>query len=268
VSFTPISDISTIPCGHVFHTDCIEKWLQNGSNSCSQCRKEFQRREITKLYFSTSPSENDLVSELEEAKTEAEKRTLKFQRQNSELREENLKLSGHLKDLQKDSEIKEKTLKSRIEELTAENKNLKSEGSNPKGKKVVEENINPSGTQRNQKASKENDIENYNLLEEAIINNDKETCKNILHKIQNKNPVYSRGNTALHKAAIYGRTDIVKMIMAEVENKNPKYNNGYTPLHEAANYGHPKIVKMILDGVEDKNQKNNSGYTPLKTQAI
>ena len=30
----------------------------------------------------------------------------------------------------------------RIEELTAEYKNLKSEGSNPKGKRVAEENIN------------------------------------------------------------------------------------------------------------------------------
>ena len=37
--FNSRSDISTTPCGHVFHTKCIEKWFENGENICSQCRK-------------------------------------------------------------------------------------------------------------------------------------------------------------------------------------------------------------------------------------
>ena len=78
-SFTSLSDISTTPCGHVFHTDCIEKWMQNGAKSCSQCRKDFRRSQVIKLYFSESQSENNLVTELEEAKNEAEKRSLNFE---------------------------------------------------------------------------------------------------------------------------------------------------------------------------------------------
>ena len=100
-SFTSISDISTTPCGHVFHTNCIEKWLENGSNKCSQCRKELRRSQIIKLYFSEGQSESNLITELEEAKLEAIEDGLKFQKQvtkllkeNSEQRKENSILLG------------------------------------------------------------------------------------------------------------------------------------------------------------------------------
>ena len=91
-SLTSRSDVSTIPCGHVFHTNCIEKWVQNGHSQCSQCRKDFRNGEIIKLYFSESQSENDLVNELEEAKLEANEKFLKFQKENLEYQKENLKL--------------------------------------------------------------------------------------------------------------------------------------------------------------------------------
>ena len=123
-SFTSVSDISTIPCGHVFHTNCIEKWLESGSNSCSQCRKEFRRIQIIKLYFSEGQSENNLITELEEAKLEAIEDGLKFQQQvtkllkeNSELRKENSVLLG------KTSEVQEQnsTLVGQNAELRGEN---------------------------------------------------------------------------------------------------------------------------------------------------
>ena len=66
-TFTSISDISTTPCGHVFHTYCIEKWLKNGRNFCPQCRKVCKTDQIIKLYFSEGDSENNLFSEMEAA---------------------------------------------------------------------------------------------------------------------------------------------------------------------------------------------------------
>ena len=65
-SFTSRSDISTIICGHVFHTDCIGKWLQSGRDNCPQCRKSLMGHPTIKLYFSESQTDNGLVKELEE----------------------------------------------------------------------------------------------------------------------------------------------------------------------------------------------------------
>ena len=88
-SLTPKSDVSTTPCGHVFHTICIKKWLQSDQN-CSQCRKACKQDKIIKLYFSESESDN-LLSELEE--------------ENKKLREEatlskTLELNGNRKALE------------------------------------------------------------------------------------------------------------------------------------------------------------------------
>ena len=64
-SFNLREDISTTPCGHVFHTKCIEKWLQSGNSQCPQCRKYCGPYRLIKLFFSMGESENHLIQELE-----------------------------------------------------------------------------------------------------------------------------------------------------------------------------------------------------------
>ena len=54
-SFTSGCDISTTPCGHVFHTGCITRWL-NVNIDCPQCRKGCEIVQIIKLFFSESQS--------------------------------------------------------------------------------------------------------------------------------------------------------------------------------------------------------------------
>ena len=63
--FTSISDISSTPCGHVFHTNCIIAWLKNGRKSCSQCQRNLHEDQIIKLYLSEGNSESrELRSEI------------------------------------------------------------------------------------------------------------------------------------------------------------------------------------------------------------
>ena len=163
-SFSARSDISTTMCGHVFHTDCIEKWLQNGKNQCPQCRKNFGNNQIIKLYFSESESENNLILELEEANrkfqeeaNESQSQCLKFQKENLKiqgenskiqeenltLKEENLRLKKHLNDMETDSNKIQMTLRKKCDELTEKFEKSEKEVSNLKSKRrnLEEENI-------------------------------------------------------------------------------------------------------------------------------
>ena len=77
-SFTSGCDISTTPCGHVFHTGCITRWL-NSNNDCTQCRKHCDIRQIIKLHFSESQSaleEQITINDLEQKCLKLEEKSL------------------------------------------------------------------------------------------------------------------------------------------------------------------------------------------------
>ena len=61
--FFPNSDVSITPCGHLFHTKCIQRWFQaNDRNDCPHCKNDVKSDKILKVYFSVA----ELADEKEE----------------------------------------------------------------------------------------------------------------------------------------------------------------------------------------------------------
>ena len=131
-SFSSRGNISSTPCGHVFHTRCISKWLENGNDKCSECRKSCTENQIIKLYFSENESDMDLINELQEENLrlqeeanilkslelketqrclESKSKELALNQKCLKLQEENSVLSKHLNDLQRNKVNIETNLK-------------------------------------------------------------------------------------------------------------------------------------------------------------
>ena len=115
-SFTQNCGISTIPCGHVFHLHCISKWIGNGNQHCSQCRKFCSIEKITKLFFSeNSDSKTELL----------EKENLKLKKELLDTQEEKLKLSIKLKEIRSNQNALEMNLKVQRESLALKDQKIK-----------------------------------------------------------------------------------------------------------------------------------------------
>ena len=58
-AFTPESEVSTTPCNHVFHTNCLTLWLETGvRKSCPKCRKPCEVKQLCKIFFSAVEDES------------------------------------------------------------------------------------------------------------------------------------------------------------------------------------------------------------------
>ena len=71
--FTSPCDISATKCGHVFHTNCIEKWLKTGKKTCPQCRKNCM---VIKLNWSATENgkkRTTFRAKLDQANTEVKR---------------------------------------------------------------------------------------------------------------------------------------------------------------------------------------------------
>ena len=106
---SPSADLSSAPCGHVFHSTCILQWLETGKNTCPQCRSKCRENQLRRIYFTEGvdvPSDVDatylqqqldsLTFQLRCAKNEKEK----IQESLLETAAKNIRLKEDYKDLE------------------------------------------------------------------------------------------------------------------------------------------------------------------------
>ena len=106
---SPSADLSSAPCGHVFHSTCILQWLETGKNTCPQCRSKCRENQLRRIYFTEGvdvPTDVDatylqqqldsLTFQLRCAKSEKEKLQENF----NDVSAKNIGLKEEYKDLE------------------------------------------------------------------------------------------------------------------------------------------------------------------------
>ena len=74
--FTMNCDISVTHCGHLFHTNCISKWIETGKKTCPQCRKSCTLKKLIKLYLPATGNvkkRDAIQADLDRAESEAKR---------------------------------------------------------------------------------------------------------------------------------------------------------------------------------------------------
>ena len=280
-SFTLTCNIYTTPCGHVFHYECILKWLESGNSHCSQCRKSCVTNQIFKIFFSENDSalqENTIsgfsaqlitqlktdnrklqqeVNRLKARELEAEKKCVELKNEKS-----NLSIMYH----QSRSQCGglERVLKKQREDLNDKDQKIKKFENAINNLKFGDNNHLGIPTKLNRKSLLEQSTRDglQDQLHEAVVMSNVEDCKVMLTQIDNFGDTHT-GDTALHKAALFGVPKTFKLILDLAENKNPQNIIRKTPLHLAAEWGHAEICQMILPLVDEKNPEDHWGSTPL-----
>ena len=74
-------------------------------------------------------------------------------------------------------------------------------------------------------------------------------------------------HTALHLAAIHGRSDVVRTLLDKGADVNAKTRSWRTALHEAAIHGKSDVVRILLDKGADVNAKTRGWWTALHMAA-
>jgi ankyrin repeat protein len=100
----------------------------------------------------------------------------------------------------------------------------------------------------------------------AIRNDDSDIMNILIANGAEVDIKHTRGETeetALHYAAITGRTEAVKLLLEAGANINDKNDKGQTALHLAVDSADGDIVELLLSKGADINAKDKQGHTPL-----
>ena len=53
--------IVSTPCGHLFHTNCVQAWIDTGNQTCPQCRSIISKDKLLRIYL--QPTESDVETQ-------------------------------------------------------------------------------------------------------------------------------------------------------------------------------------------------------------
>ena len=111
-------------------------------------------------------------------------------------------------------------------------------------------------------------MEKYNLIKDAIINNNTESVEESLTDF-NINIKDEDNNTLLHHACENDKHDSIKLLLNNGANPNLKENSfGLTPLHWATEYEDMDMVKLLIDNGADPNIPDDNGEKPISNEEV
>jgi ankyrin repeat protein len=121
----------------------------------------------------------------------------------------------------------------------------------------------------NPRAAQSKDASGQPPLHRAVALDRKKIVKLLLDKgcdpdIRSKDEAPGHpGETALHRAAFWGRLEVAQMLIEHGAKINARAARGVTPLHEAARMGHLALAQLLLKHGANPNAKDDEGLTPL-----
>ena len=262
-SFTSISDISTTPCGHVFHTGCITKWLNENSN-CSHCRKPCKIQQIIKLYFSESPivlEENITLNDLEQKR-------LKLEHEKLLMKTDWSKIEWNLKGLLNNANKQIKDLEKKVSEANGQIKDIEKEF-NDRRKEFNEQKLAKLENER-MKASLNNANKQIKDLEKEV-NEANRQFKDLEKEFNDQrkkfnyqkmmNFEWSKTEWNL-KGSLYNANKQIKDLEKEVNQANGKIKD----LEKEVNLGNGKIKDLEIERNDRRKEFNDQKLTKLENE--
>jgi len=111
-------------------------------------------------------------------------------------------------------------------------------------------------------------MEKYNLIKDAIIDNNTELVEESLTDF-NINIKDEDNNTLLHHACENDIHDSIKLLLNNGANPNIKEDSfGLTPLHWATEYEDMDMVKLLIENGADPNIPDDNGDKPILNEEV